>query len=147
MHIQEVRITPIAVEDPPLLNAAGLHAPYALRTIIEIEDDHGVVGLSEIPGSEDITRSLESASELLIGKSPFDLNHILRQLRERFGAQAGDDRGQAPWDQRRLVHIFSAVEVACLDLVGKTIDRPVVDLLGGRCRDRVRSCLRDYVRS
>ena len=137
MHIQEVRITPIAVEDPPLLNAAGLHAPYALRTIIEIEDDHGVVGLSEIPGSEDITRSLESASEHLIGKSPFDLNHILRQLRERFGAQTGDDRGQAPWDQRRLVHIFSAVEVACLDLVGKTIDRPVVDLLGGRCRDRV----------
>ena len=137
MHIQEVRITPIAVEDPPLLNAAGLHAPYALRTIIEVEDDHGVVGLSEIPGSEDITRSLESASELLIGKSPFDLNHILRQLRERFGAQAGDDRGQAPWDQRRLVHIFSAVEVACLDPVGKTIDRPVVDLLGGRCRDRV----------
>ena len=137
MHIQEVRITPIAIEDPPLLNAAGLHAPYALRTIIEIEDDHGVVGLSEIPGSEDITRALESASELLIKKSPFELNHILRQLTERFGKQEEDDRGQAPWDQRRLVHIFSAVEVACLDLIGKTIDKPVVDLLGGRCRDQV----------
>ena len=137
MHIQEVRITPIAIEDPPLLNAAGLHAPYALRTIIEIEDNHGVVGLSEIPGSENITRALESSSELLIGKSPFELNHILCQLTKRFGHQKSDDRGQAPWDQRRLVHIFSAIEVACLDLIGKTIDKPVVDLLGGRCRDRV----------
>ena len=32
--IKEFNITPIAVVDPPLLNAAGLHAPYALRTIV-----------------------------------------------------------------------------------------------------------------
>ena len=34
--IKEFHITPIAVTDPPLLNAAGLHAPYALRTIVEL---------------------------------------------------------------------------------------------------------------
>lgn len=33
--IKEFNITPIAVVDPPLLNAAGLHAPYALRTIVD----------------------------------------------------------------------------------------------------------------
>jgi glucarate dehydratase len=48
-----------------------------------------------------------------------------------------DERGRAPWDQRLLVHVFSAIEVACLDLIGKTIDRPVVDILGGCCRERV----------
>ena len=31
MKIQEMRVTPIAIADPPLRNAAGLHAPYALR--------------------------------------------------------------------------------------------------------------------
>ena len=36
MKISEVHITPVAVADPPLLNAAGLHAPYALRIIIEL---------------------------------------------------------------------------------------------------------------
>lgn len=137
MQIKEIRVTPIAVEDPPLLNAAGLHAPYALRTILEIEDDHGIVGLSEIPGSEDVTKALRDAGDALIGQDPFQLNEILRGLTARFGQQESDQRGQAPWDQRRLVHIFSAVEVACLDLIGKTLNRPVVDLLGGRCRERV----------
>jgi glucarate dehydratase len=32
---------------------------------------------------------------------------------------------------------FGAIEVACLDLVGKAIGRPVCDLLGGRVRARV----------
>ncbi len=137
MHIQEIHVTPIAVTDPPLLNAAGLHAPYALRTIIELVDDHGVSGLSEIPGSQEITETLQGAADLLIGQDPFDLQRIFDRLTERFAGREGDQRGQAPWDQRKLVHIFSAVEVACLDLIGKTVDRPVVDLLGGRCRDRV----------
>ncbi len=137
MHIQEIRVTPIAISDPPLLNAAGLHAPYALRTIIELIDDHGITGLSEIPGSQAITETLQSAADILVGQDPFDLQRIFERLTERFDQREGDQRGQAPWDQRTLVHIFSAIEVACLDLIGKTVDRPVVDLLGGRCRDRV----------
>jgi glucarate dehydratase len=47
------------------------------------------------------------------------------------------ERGDTPWDQRTLVHIFSAIEVACLDIIGKIVNRPVVDLLGGRRRDTV----------
>ena len=46
MRIIEMHVTPIAIGDPPLLNAAGLHAPYALRTIIEIVTDDGITGLA-----------------------------------------------------------------------------------------------------
>ncbi len=137
MHITDIHVTPIAIADPPLRNAAGLHAPYALRTIVEVVDNHGVYGLSEIPGSDAVTQALLEARELIVGKDPFQLNEILRTLQDHFGQQASEQRGQAPWDQRRQVHIFSAIEVACLDLIGKTSQRPVVDLLGGRCRDRV----------
>jgi glucarate dehydratase len=137
VRITDVRVTPIAIADPPLRNAAGLHAPYALRTIVEIIDDHGTYGLSEIPGNKAVNEALVEAREVLVGQDPFQLNHIMQKLQAHFGQNAADDRGESPWDQRRLVHIFSAVEVACLDLIGKTIDRPVVDLLGGRCRDRV----------
>ena len=35
------------------------------------------------------------------------------------------------------MHIFSAIEVACLDIVGKIVNRPIVDLLGGKRRDAV----------
>lgn len=135
--IREMHITPIAVVDPPLLNAAGLHAPYALRTILEIITDDNISGISEIPGTADIDMALEASRNLLIGKDVFQLNDIRRCLVNHFGTDSSGDRGEAPWDQRKLVHIFSAVEVACMDIIGKVTNRPVVDLLGGKMRDRV----------
>ena len=37
MRITELRIHSIAIADPPLRSSYGLHAPYALRTVIELE--------------------------------------------------------------------------------------------------------------
>jgi glucarate dehydratase len=136
-RIKEIHITPIAIVDPPLLNAAGLHAPYALRTILEIVTDDHISGISEIPGTADIDAALEESKQVLIGKDVFELNDIRQCLENRFGVDSTKDRGLAPWDQRKLVHIFSAVEVACMDIMGKVVGRPVVDLLGGKMRDRV----------
>jgi glucarate dehydratase len=136
-RIKEIHITPIAIVDPPLLNAAGLHAPYALRTILEIVTDDHISGISEIPGTADIDLALEESKQVLIGKDVFELNDIRQCLENRFGVDNTKDRGLAPWDQRKLVHIFSAVEVACMDIMGKVMGRPVVDLLGGKMRDRV----------
>ena len=132
MKITDVRITPIAITDPPLLNAAGLHAPYALRTIIELVTDDNIYGLGEVPGSTSTTNALEEAREVLIGKDPFQLNAIQAHLQEYFGEDGATDRGTAPWDKRRIVHVYSAIEVACYDIMGKAIGRPVCDLLGGR---------------
>ena len=137
MKITELRITPIAVGDPPLLNAAGMHAPYALRIILEMETDAGITGLSEIPGGEKIRGAFTQVRELLIGRDPFQLNTIRQLLVAQFGQDNSDQRGVAPWDQRRLVHVFSALEVAALDIMGKQLNRPLVDLLGGRMRDEV----------
>ena len=136
-RILEVRITPIAITDPPLLNAAGLHAPYALRTVMEIVTDDGISGISEIPGNAAINEALASAGDVIRGMDVFHLNPIRRALEQRYGKDAVGDRGLTPWDQRKLVHIFSAVEVACMDIIGKVTSRPVVDLLGGKMRDAV----------
>ncbi len=135
--IKEIHITPIAVTDPPLLNAAGLHAPYALRTILELITEDGISGISEIPGNADVDAALASARDILTGQDVFQLNAIRHSLISKFGTDSSADRGLAPWDQRKLVHIFSAVEVACMDIIGKVTNKPVVDLLGGKLRDRV----------
>jgi len=135
--IKDIIITPIAIVDPPLLNAAGLHAPYALRTIVELITDDNISGVSEIPGNIHIDAALREARHLLIGKDPFQLNTIRHTLENAFGRETAAQRGDAPWDQRKLVHIFSAIEVACMDIIGKVTGLPVVDLLGGRMRDRV----------
>lgn len=136
MKIVEIHNTQIAVGDPPLLNAAGMHAPYALRIIVEVVTDSGITGLSEIPGSEKIYLALQKLRPYLIGQDVFQMHSIKRLIHEKFGNN-NDQRGEVPWDQRLMVHLFSAIEVACLDIVGKKLDRPVVDLLGGRSRDKV----------
>lgn len=133
-----MRVTPIAIGDPPLLNAAGLHAPYALRTIIELVSDDRITGVGEIPGASATLAQLREARELVVGHDPFQLNGLKRVLVERFG-----DGGTSalkdirPWETARINHLWSAIEVACFDLMGKSIGRPVVDLLGGMVRERV----------
>lgn len=136
-RIKEFNITPIAVVDPPLLNAAGLHAPYALRTIVELVTDDNISGISEIPGNIDIDKALAKSRQFIIGQDPFHLNKIRDILAAKFDSEDTIKRGDTPWDQRTLVHIFSAIEVACLDIIGKIVNRPVVDLLGGKRRDAV----------
>jgi glucarate dehydratase len=134
MHISEIHITPVAAPDPPLLNAAGLHAPYALRLIVEIVSDVGLSGWGEIPGSEATLSALEHAADHLIGMDPWGLNAIDGVLAT---LAKPDQRGANPWDQRSWVHVRSAIEAACYDLMGKSVERPVVDLLGGAARNRV----------
>ncbi|MEQ8672421.1 MAG: enolase C-terminal domain-like protein [Aggregatilineales bacterium] len=134
MQIREMIITPIAISDPPLLNAAGLHAPYALRIIVELVTDDGLSGWGEIPGNQTTYAALKQAQEHVIGKDPFNINAIFATLST---ISKIDPRGNTPWDQRHWVHVQSAIEVACYDLMGKAVDRPVVDLLGGKVRDRV----------
>lgn len=137
MKITEMRVTPIAIGDPPLLNAAGLHAPYALRTVVELVTDENITGLGEVPGSARTTTALEAAREVVVGKDPFQLNTIKQEIIARFGESETEVRGESPWDRRTHVHVYSGIEVACFDVMGKAIERPVVDLLGGRARDRV----------
>ncbi len=132
MKITDMHVTPIAIIDPPLLNAAGLHAPYALRTIVEIVTDDNLYGLGEVPGSVASTRALEAAREVVIGKDPFQLNAVQEGLFARFGTDGAGERGESPWDKRRIVHVNSAIEVALFDIMGKATGRPVCDLLGGR---------------
>ena len=58
LTITNLRITPIALPDPPILAAGGCHGPYFLRNVIEIETDGGVIGIGETHGGEATTRAL-----------------------------------------------------------------------------------------
>ena len=137
MKITEIHITPIALGDPPLLNAAGLHAPYCLRTVVEIVADNGLTGLAEVPGSAAINAKLEAARDVAIGRDPLNWHALRAALRAHFGTESAAARGDKPWDQRALIQVESAFDVACLDLQGKAFNLPVATLLGGIVRERV----------
>ncbi len=138
VNIAELKITPIAIADPPLRSAFGLHAPYALRTIVELVTEDGRVGISETHGGAAVVRDLEAARPLVVGMDPYDLSGLEYTLSG--GHEEQPLRGNVqPWEGKLSspARTFGALEVACLDLIGQATGRPVCDLLGGRFRDEV----------
>lgn len=136
MKIAEYKITPIAFNDPPLRAAFGLHAPYALRTIVEITTDDGLTGVSETHGGKAVVDDLEAVRDLVIGRDPFELAALEATI---WPSGTSGSNTSTPWtgQLRSPSRTFGAIEVACLDVVGKATGRPVCDLLGGRVRDAV----------
>ena len=137
MRITEMHITPIVLGDPPLLNAAGLHAPYCLRTVVELVTDNGLRGLAEVPGSTSIDVALASARDIVLGADPLNWHALRAKLAAHVSPETSVARGDKPWDGRKLVQVYSALDVACLDLEGKAFGVPVATLLGGIVRERV----------
>lgn len=137
MKITEMHITPIALGDPPLLNAAGLHAPYCLRTVVELKTDNGLTGLAEVPGSVAVDAALAAVRDVVIGSDPRNWHGLRAKLAERCSPETSVSRGDKPWDGRTRVQVYSALDVACLDIQGKAFDVPVAALLGGVVRERV----------
>ncbi|MEO8152019.1 MAG: glucarate dehydratase family protein [Rhizobacter sp.] len=138
--ITHVRVTPIAFRDGPLLNAAGIHEPWALRAIVELETSDGRLGISETYGDEPMLRVLAQARELVIGLSPFDLNRMEERVRATIRPEPGAIEFElAPGSHaaKNSAKVTSTFEVAMLDLQGQIVGAPVVDLLGGAVRDAV----------
>ena len=143
IRITQVRVTPIAFRDAPLLNAGGIHEPWALRSIVEIETSDGRVGISETYGDEPMVKVLEQAKALLINLSPFDLNVMEERVRAAIKPGASGD-GSVQFELAPGSHtaknadkVISAMEVAMLDLQGQLLGLPICDLLGGAVRSEV----------
>jgi glucarate dehydratase len=112
MKITRMTATLVASPDFALLNSWNVHDTHFKRTILELETDDGHKGISEI-GTQ--IKELEAAREVVIGRDPFEIEYFRRNIKN--------------------MHAFGAVEVACLDIIGKAIDRRVVDLIGGAYRE------------
>ena len=139
MKIASFTVTPIATIDPPLRAASGLHAPFALRVILEIACEDGLTGFSEIPCTNGVVESLNHICKHLLGEDPLQLTRLLEKAKASLVSLKREDeaRGDTPWDQRIWVHARSALEVACLDYLGKRFEVRVCDLLGGAVREAV----------
>ena len=137
MQIADIRITPVAVPDMPLLNTKGVHGAYFLRSIIEVVCDDGTVGLGETYGAIKTLEGLKKAAPALIGLNPFHLNELWQRIQTAL-PDAGGINHKTMLTQHQVVDvIYSAFEIACLDAQGKKLGLPVCDLLGGAVRSEV----------
>ncbi|HLK66250.1 MAG TPA: enolase C-terminal domain-like protein [Bryobacteraceae bacterium] len=145
MLITELVLHPIAITDPPLRSSYGLHAPFALRTIVELKTDSGLTGISETYGGDGPLSGLEAVRQRVAGMDPFQLAGLSRDLNamaatEMESTPGGRSQtylvpGENPLD--RHARTYAAIEIACLDLIGKAVGKPVCDVIGGRVRDEV----------
>jgi glucarate dehydratase len=138
--IDQIRITPVAFRDPPLLNAVGVHQPFAIRSVIEVVTDDGVVGLGESYGDAGHLSQLRQVADALIGVDVFASNRMFSLAATALtGLQGGDGHGLTGQISLAgtLLRAYSPFEVACWDVQGKLLARPVSDLLGGAVRSSV----------
>jgi glucarate dehydratase len=142
VRITDLVVHSIAIADPPLRSSYGLHQPYALRTIIELQSDAGAAGIAETHGGDAIAQGFFALRPQLIGLDPFRLAGNLLPMVEPEAASTSFDRsqtyfvpGENPLDLG--ARLYSALEIASLDLIGKVLGKPACDLLGGRARNEV----------
>ncbi len=139
-RISRVVVTPVAFGDPPLLNVVGVHQPFALRAIVELHTDSGLLGLGETYADEAHLARLEAVADVLGGHDPYDLHGLRALVTDVLGRETGG--GGASFGGMLDVDsavdtVYSPFEVACLDLQGHEAGVPVSSLLGGAVRDRV----------
>lgn len=124
MKIVDLRARTVAIPlTCQLRHNTGVHPGYFLRTVLELITDEGVVGLGEVGGG-DQRGALLKLKPRLVGLDPFHLEVIkLKVLRSIYYLSNA--------------RLYGAIEMACLDIQGKVLGRPMCDLLGGAVRERI----------
>ncbi|MFJ4104066.1 glucarate dehydratase family protein [Amycolatopsis japonica] len=140
MKVLDVVLTPVAFADPPLLNAMGVHEPFALRGVVQLICEDGVVGLGESYGDLAFLDQVRKVLPELKGHDVFDLPGLRRKVATTLGEVVFADAHGLTGGfsvSKTVASVYSLFEVAALDAQGHYLGRPVVDLLGGKARDAV----------
>jgi galactonate dehydratase len=102
---------------------------------VKLTTDAGIEGIGEVYaatfGAHTVARMIEDVCERhVIGADPGRIEQLWREVYSRGYTQRPDVS---------LVGVLSGIEMACWDIVGKELDRPVHALFGGRVRERLRT--------
>lgn len=124
MKIVDMKVRTVAIPlTCQLRHNTGVHPGYFLRTVLELITDEGVIGLGEVGGG-DQRGALLKLKPRIVGLDPFHLELMkLKVLRSIYYLSNA--------------RLYGAIEMACLDIQGKVLGRPVSDLLGGAVYDKI----------
>jgi len=104
--------------------------PVDRYLFVKVHTDSGITGLGESGAWGFLLASgqvVEDFKHYLIGKDPLLIEHHWQNL-----YRCTHFRGAA------IMGALSAIDIALWDIAGKHFDVPVYQLLGGKCRDKVR---------
>jgi 2-dehydro-3-deoxyphosphogalactonate aldolase len=102
---------------------------------LKLVTDDGIEGIGEVYaatfGPHVVARMIEDVcAQHVIGADPFRIERLWRDV---YG------RGYSGRPDISLVGVLSGIEMACWDIVGKAVEKPVYELLGGKVHERLRA--------
>lgn len=101
---------------------------------LKLTTEDGIEGIGEVYGASFgphvVTRMIEDVCDRhVIGTDPFRIERLWRDV---YG------QGYSGRPDISLVGVLSGIEMALWDIVGKSVGKPVYELLGGRVHERLR---------
>jgi len=127
MKISDVKTFVVGVPPP--------HFGGRYWVFLKLTTDHGVVGYGEVysvPFHPRVVAQMieDVCARAVIGSDPFKIERLWRIVYSSGYTQRPDPS---------LVGVLSGIEMACWDIIGKELDKPVCELLGGQVHERLRS--------
>lgn len=108
---------------------------------LKLVTEDGIEGVGEVYAATFHPRALEAMISDVFerhveGADPFHVEALWRRVYTR---------GYSGRPDLSLVGVLSGIEMACWDIVGKSVGKPVYELLGGRVHERLRAYTYLYV--
>lgn len=104
---------------------------HGFSTYVRVYTDEGLTGTGEcIHGHAASSAIIENMKGMLVNEDPMNVDRLFEKVRRAYlfdGALAGN-----------VISALTGIEIALWDLVGKAVNLPVYQLLGGKFRDKIR---------
>lgn len=133
MKITDVETFVVATPPP--------HRGGRVWIFVKLTTDNGLVGYGEvyqIPFHPLTVASMieDLAQTYAVGEDPFQIERLWRHV---YYGQGYESKIAHQHPDHAVLGILSAVEMACWDIMGKALDQPIYNFLGGKYHERLRS--------
>lgn len=118
--------------DKPFTSARGWWYKTKNAMLVKVTTDEGIEGWGEAYGPAEVTKAVVDnlLAPMVIGANPFDIDVLWEKMYQR--VEDYDPQGFG-------VAGLSAIDIALWDIMGKALNRPVYQLLGGAHRKSFRA--------
>ncbi|MES2051449.1 MAG: L-rhamnonate dehydratase, partial [Pseudomonadota bacterium] len=99
-------------------------------TVVEIETDDGIIGLGNVALAPAIAKAIidQYLTPLVLGQDPWDYEYLWQRMY----------RATHAWGRKGVtMAAISAIDLAIWDILGKSVNKPVFKLLGGRTKEKI----------
>ena len=127
MRLKDIKI--FVVGNPP----PSFGGQYFL--FVKVTTDNNITGYGEMYAasvSPDVQKKIaeDLFGRYCVGESPFDVELLFRRFHSSGFSQRPDPT---------IMGAFSAIEIACWDIIGKALEQPIYNLIGGLVNPKLRS--------